>query len=891
ITNVSMLRKLSSGDQVQSTNLWQQQLAAVLKAAEEIRFAGTPDLWINLSGDVTNSESFKGWCRLTCRATLTPWGYFEGVSLSSGIFPDASERQSLALINATLRHAQMEDGTLRDLMINFESSYPHTNSAWFSSNWKISAREVESRDVSCSNLVVQLMSDQADDSGTNFFSQVSLSAGHSRFPYAIRAEQAGLQIGVSHTYPLPILRRFLQSKMPGATNSAGSPTGMELIPSQNWRGDWSLVLDGISGQAGKAGSLSLTGAVSHAPGTEEANHEVWGWWSHLKNFQANWSGTISNYNSDKLSIDIVRGSGEWKAPLLTVNRLDAQLYGGTLSATGSLDIPSRQLELKSHAHFDLHQAGDVMDKTVRNWLDQFKWEQPPEIEVAMGMRFPEWENPRPNWREEVMPTFTLAGSLTITNGTFYKIPASISATEFSLTNFLWMVPRLVISRPEGNLIVSYEGDLKTSRFDWKIDSSIDITALSPLIKNKEGKIALQRAEFSVPPKIVASIHGRWDDESSLAATGTVIATNFVYHDANFDSTSLNFSYSNRFITFTDLSATRPGEMATAPWAMIDLRRGVMYVTNGFSTMDPYMATRLMGPITARAIRPYQFDRPPTVQVNGRIPLIDEDDADMVFKIKGGSFHWWKLNLTSLQGELYWKSNVVAISNSVAGFYEGEAQWTGKFLFKADDSADLAFRAVIANSNLAPLVKDLFGTTNRLEGRLHGNLVITSGNTEDQSSWEGFGEAQLREGFLWDMPLFGVLNPMLSSLAPNLARNAVTAGNASYTISGGKIYTQDLELRAPAFRMKYNGFVDFDGNVDARMEAQMLRDTWLVGKAFSVALWPLAKVLETRVTGKLSEPKSEPIYIPKIVLFPLRPIQTLKELFPQKTNDPASLLEK
>jgi hypothetical protein len=49
---------------------------------------------------------------------------------------------------------------------------------------------------------------------------------------------------------------------------------------------------------------------------------------------------------------------------------------------------------------------------------------------------------------------------------------------------------------------------------------------------------------------------------------------------------------------------------------------------------------------------------------------------------------------------------------------------------------------------------------------------------------------------------------------------------------------------------------------------------------STLLWPLAKAFESKVTGNLAAPKSELAHIPKAMLFPLRPIQTLKELFPK-----------
>jgi hypothetical protein len=78
-------------------------------------------------------------------------------------------------------------------------------------------------------------------------------------------------------------------------------------------------------------------------------------------------------------------------------------------------------------------------------------------------------------------------------------------------------------------------------------------------------------------------------------------------------------------------------------------------------------------------------------------------------------------------------------------------------------------------------------------------------------------------------------------------------------------------------------VDLLGNVNATVQAELLRDTWLVGRLVSLALWPVTKVLEFKVTGTLSEPKAEPLYIPKLLTAPLRPWQTFRELFSERPN--------
>jgi hypothetical protein len=81
------------------------------------------------------------------------------------------------------------------------------------------------------------------------------------------------------------------------------------------------------------------------------------------------------------------------------------------------------------------------------------------------------------------------------------------------------------------------------------------------------------------------------------------------------------------------------------------------------------------------------------------------------------------------------------------------------------------------------------------------------------------------------------------------------------------------------RLEYTGTVDLSQNVNARVTARLLRDTWVVGPLVSKVLWPVSKLFEYQVTGTLKNPKSEPVYVPKLLLLPLHPIRTLEEMLP------------
>ncbi|MGH7968464.1 MAG: hypothetical protein ACREIC_07005 [Limisphaerales bacterium] len=86
------------------------------------------------------------------------------------------------------------------------------------------------------------------------------------------------------------------------------------------------------------------------------------------------------------------------------------------------------------------------------------------------------------------------------------------------------------------------------------------------------------------------------------------------------------------------------------------------------------------------------------------------------------------------------------------------------------------------------------------------------------------------------------------------------------------------------RLKYFGTVDLLGRVNARVEAELLRDMWAVGPFVSAIFWPVSKLFEYKVTNTLDEPKTEPVFlIPKLVLFPFHPLRTLKNLLPEDTS--------
>ena len=187
--------------------------------------------------------------------------------------------------------------------------------------------------------------------------------------------------------------------------------------------------------------------------------------------------------------------------------------------------------------------------------------------------------------------------------------------------------------------------------------------------------------------------------------------------------------------------------------------------------------------------------------------------------------------------------------------------------------------------LGPLTKDLFALTNRLEGRLWGTLTVTNANTASLQTWDGDGDLNLRDGLIWEIPIFGIFSEVLNSMVPGLGNSRATAGACTFGITNGIIRSDDLDIHSTGMRLQYRGTLDFEGQVRARVEVAPLRDTPVFGPVFNIFLWPVTKLFEYKVTGTLTAPKAEPAsLVPKVVLWPfqipLHPLRTLKGLLPE-----------
>lgn len=611
------------------------------------------------------------------------------------------------------------------------------------------------------------------------------------------------------------------------------------------------------------------------------------WLAKVERMPARFDGAFTALKLNRMIAEELAIKARWRAPELAVESLTANLHGGQIWSTARLDVVSRECQAALSSDADLH--GIALDWTTnaRDWRTWIHWDKPPHAEFQFRMVLPHWTNAAPDWMKEVLPTTSLSARFASGPGALRSIPFVSVRSEVTLTNLLWAAHQVDLKRPEGSLLARGTFDSRARDFTLAVTNSLDPQILRPVLEAKEARQALDYFKFSVPPRFRAVASGRWGDWSGIGGQAWVALTNLTFRDQAMKSCVAEVGYTNLVLDVFNARVEREEGVGTADRLRVDFKKEVLLLTNVQSGIDAMAFARAVGPHVVKRLQPYQFSKAPKVHFEGAVGLHGGSGLDDArFEVDGGPFEWQRFKFSHVKARLHWLGDTLTITNFDGAIKGGSAVGNGFFDFSpAARGTEFRFDVIATNVNAMPLLTDLFpASTNRLEGLISGRLVVTNATTEDMRSWQGHGDVNLQNGLIWDVPVFKVFSPMLNKVVPGLGNSRARSATATFNMTNSVMATRDMEVHATGMRMQFDGTVDFDGNLNGRVEAELLRDTPGLGWLVSKVLWPVTKVFEYRITGTLGNPKTKPLFIPKALLAPFHPLRTLKELFGDEKKD-------
>ena len=587
---------------------------------------------------------------------------------------------------------------------------------------------------------------------------------------------------------------------------------------------------------------------------------------------------------DSLTVD-----PRWRGGVLTLPKLELRGYDGSATASVSVDARTREARARVESQLDVKRLGPVLGAEAARWLEQFGWshESPPLAQAEASVRLPVWTNGPVDWNAEVIPTLRLGGHASVTNGSFRGVEALWASVPFTHTNRVWQILGAHIQRPDGPVELDFTEWSMAHDYRFRLKTAIDPAGVSPLFGDAVALALAQNVRFTTPPELEAELWGRWREPERTGVSGRLSAKRFNVRGQEVDEfVAARIGFTNGWLRVEDAFVRQGTSTATLPLVRYDIPGKRLYFTNALTTLSPRNVTRAIGPKTARALEPFEFAKPPTVMVSGVIPTEDDiEDADVRFETRADRFHWWRLTATNLAATVWWRGQSLIVTNLDSGFHGGRI--SGNLAVDFSNSSDSIFRfdSVLAEVQLRSLLAEVAPSTNRIDGIVGGRLTVREAHSRTNGPWIGGGVARLRDGFLWDLPLFGGMSSALDRIAPGIAQSRFNSGSASFSITNRTVRSQDMEFRSASMRLQATGTVDFDSRLDAVMRAELLRDVPLLGPLVSLALSPMTKLFEYDVRGTLGKPETSPSHVPSVLMAPLRPLQTFRSLMPSEPEKP------
>ena len=119
------------------------------------------------------------------------------------------------------------------------------------------------------------------------------------------------------------------------------------------------------------------------------------------------------------------------------------------------------------------------------------------------------------------------------------------------------------NRPEGRLAAEFRADEHTKEFYGRVDSSVDLRMLLPVLDSQQRKV-FDIFTLTAPPKFDAELRGRLNNLESLQASGRVELTNFTFRGESFSGLQTSVEYSNRWVRFTAPRIQRGAQQMHTP---------------------------------------------------------------------------------------------------------------------------------------------------------------------------------------------------------------------------------------------------------------------------------------------------------------------------------------
>lgn len=551
----------------------------------------------------------------------------------------------------------------------------------------------------------------------------------------------------------------------------------------------------------------------------------------------------SNVNYRKLTVEKLTTDIQMIDGAIDIRDATLLVGKGELTIRGRYDISAGNFDLKLDSSLDPNLFLPSLPKEIAKVVRDFRVFEPPKISVRYVL----------STATGILPVLT--GSLEFGALECRKVPFRRVGFTFTNKGAELTIPTMKIVTKEGQLTGHGQYNMETSDFTYDFDSTLDPRPLLPLLPPKICEI-IEPSWFEKSPHIVAKVRGDFVDPDAFEYDATLTTKRCAYRGVALNAVSAKLKVRRSMLDATDVVVERDeGEVRGWVFVNFNTERLAFDLTGtaNISAMVP-----LLGPVPTEVMLPYRFG-PSTVGAGtGLIDFKDPTNIVVHVHAVNEGFSYWKLTADKAVADITITNNILFIDNFDGDFYGGKLR--GKANFALTNDGPYRFDFTTETVDVRKLLTAMSSTTNASSGKLTGEAWVT-GKGSDLAQINGAGKLSINDGVLWEIPIFGIFSRIMNGIDSGLGTTKATKAVATFTLGDKSAKTEDMTVAAGAFTLTGQGKVGFDGKLDFRVDARLLKSVPLL----SQILWPLSKILEYKIGGTLGDYSYRPLNLPKEIL--------------------------
>lgn len=366
-----------------------------------------------------------------------------------------------------------------------------------------------------------------------------------------------------------------------------------------------------------------------------------------------------------------------------------------------------------------------------------------------------------------------------------------------------------------------------------------------------------------PPWIETRFAGCADTNLTVTVDGRVKARDFRRYGLDVrqmeSQVTVQIGGSREFVALCPLTVSRDEGSVEVDLTIDLVNSTVSFIGSG--NADPRAVMRAIDPATRDLLDDYHIGGPARYSARGFLNTTNLDICSIEVTGEAKAFGLPRFVADECSFTFRRTGHVITISNLQARVFDGKL--TGTMSFEPQPgstnmhfSADLGIEKVSLRK-FAQALKKNAELRKGLDGVLSGEITASGVlGDEMERSIDGKGRLLVKDGNLFQLPLFGQLSGILAERVPGVAYVLrQDSANASFNIVQGKIQTDALRIEGDILSLKANGSFDIKTEQLAfDVELRFLKNKTWVGDILQTIMLPITKLFRVRLRGDLENPQ-------------------------------------